>query len=118
MTTTSTIIIDKNEFEFLQWYEFITPEDIVELIEHRAVFEKYLRVKMRQIVIDLAQFKYVDKEKDAYISTQTIDQLIKWIANQIDEYKKYTDEKEKSKDIPTEPMEAKELKRLKKKYKI
>lgn len=122
---TNTIIINKDEFDFLQWYEFLTPDDIVELIDGRKVFEKYCRVRIRQIDIDLANMKYVDKEKQAYNYMECIKSLMDWIGKQINEYKQYTKELQEIKETKEEDNRSEsdkqkdiETKRIKKKYKI
>ena len=113
----NTMIINKDEFEFLKWYEYLTPDDIVEIIEHRIVFEKYCRIRARQIIIDLANFKYVDKEKEAYISTNTISELVSWIGKQIDEYIAYVKELDEANE-DKQTKEDKEILKIKRKYKI
>jgi len=94
-TESSVIIVNKDEFEFLKWYEYLTPDDIVELIEHRALLEKYLRIRLRQVSIDLALLKYIGKEKQAYDYMEILSEAIKWIDKQIQEYKNYTASLEK-----------------------
>lgn len=124
------IIVNIDEFEFLKGYEYLTIEDAIEMIEHREVFEKYCRIKLRQIDIQLANMEYAkdSREKEAYVAMQTIKDLIAGIGNQVQEYKLHTAEMEKEKELKVleekkmisqeELNRMKEVLAIKQKYKI
>lgn len=89
------IIIDQTELDFLKWDEQITQQDIVEIIEHREVFEKLCRKSIRKIRIDLANLLYRDREKEAYSEIKALSELINSMWSTINNYKQYMDEIEK-----------------------
>lgn len=91
------IIINKDEFDFLKEDEQITQYDIVEMIEHRECFDKFIRKAIRKIRLDLANFKYVDKEREAYNEIRALSELSNSLWNTIHHYKEYTDNIENNK---------------------
>lgn len=92
------IIIDQNEFDFLKGDEQITHEDIVEIIEHREVFEKLCRKSIRKIRIDLSNLHYKGREAEAYCEMNAINQLMQGMWKTVDNFKEYIAELEKQKE--------------------
>ena len=96
--SSSVIIINKSEFDFLKDDEQITQVDIVEMIEHRECFDKFIRKAIRKIRIDIANFKYVEREKEAYNQINGLSELSKSMWSTINNYKEYIDKLEESKE--------------------
>ena len=119
--TVPYVIVRQDEFDFLKWYDQLTTDDVMEIAEHKDVFKKYLAIRLRQIDLDLMNFKYVDKEKEAYNSMKTLSALSEWIDKQIEELHKMVKEHEEANLDPIkekDKLEKKAIEKMKKKYKI
>ena len=95
MTSSSYVIMPKNEFEFRKSEIVLTAENVEELIEHKDVFVKFLNKSIHKVQSDLWSLEYIWKESVAVIEITTIREVIKSMDTLIEMYKKHIEELEK-----------------------
>jgi len=120
-TTTSTIIIDRNEFEFLQDKNYLTEQDCEDIIGNKDLIDKFIGHTIRQIRFDMLNLQFKSKE-EIELRIDTLMKLRKWLDKTLINYKQYKEQitkpKEEDKRSEEEKKQEEEIIKIKRQYKI
>lgn len=93
------ILIDEREHKLRENEIKMSAWEVSELVEYSDVITKWLKKNINRIQTKLALCELQGKENEAYISIQTITDLIKWLEETGKTYREFlnkvTTEKEK-----------------------
>lgn len=93
------ILIDEREHKLRENEVKMSAWEVSELVEYSDVITKWLKKNINRIQTKLALCELQGKENEAYISIQTITDLIKWLEETGKTYREFlnkvTTEKEK-----------------------